>query len=178
MAQASGPNPSDVAASCGEPSAPPPAGAGPLRWPTAMEALRLRCPLCWRGAMFATPIRMNQTCPDCGHVFDRGHGYFLGAMMFSYALVVLWLTLLVVALRVAGLDWTPALVASALTIPLVGPLVAFPYSRLWWVTIERRMLRRGEEADSALRAELARRREAKDASPSSGHSQQPEEARR
>ncbi len=165
MTQASAPNPSDVTADAAALSATSPASVAPLRWPTASEVLRLRCPLCWRGAMFATPLRMNPTCPSCGHQFDRGHGYFLGAMMFSYALVVLWLALVVAALRVGGFGWSAALVAAALTIPMVGPLVAFPYSRLWWVTIERRMLRRGEEGDRALHAELARRRGVRDAQP-------------
>lgn len=31
---------------------------------------------------------MNETCPHCGHKFEREPGYFFGAMFVSYALTV------------------------------------------------------------------------------------------
>lgn len=129
----------------------------PTRWPTPLEVLRLRCPICWQGAMFETPVRMNASCPSCGHTYDRGHGYFLGAMMFSYTIVVVLEASLLIGLHAGGLDWLLALGIAVATVPVVGPLLAFPYSRLWWVMVERRYLRWGEEDDAGLKAELARR---------------------
>ena len=129
-----------------------------LRLPTLSEAVRLRCPICWQAPMFAHPLKMHPTCPSCGHRYDRGNGYFLGAMMFSYTIVVVVLALLVTVMRLGGASWTACLVAGAVTVPLVGPLFAFPVSRFWWVFMERRSLRDGESADAALRAELAARK--------------------
>ncbi len=136
-----------------------------LRWPTPIELLTLRCPVCWGGPMFRHPLAMHERCACCDHVFDPGHGYFLGAMYFSYALVVLFEVALVTALKLAGLSWTMSLVIGAALIPLVGPAVAFPYSRHAWVMIERRFLRAGVEQDAELRAELARRKAARDSKP-------------
>jgi uncharacterized protein (DUF983 family) len=44
------------------------------------------CPECGRGAIFASRWKMNPSCPTCGHVFERGPGYFTGAMYFSYGM--------------------------------------------------------------------------------------------
>jgi len=48
--------------------------------------LRQCCPECGEGRVFASTWRMNETCPVCGLMFDRGPGYFTGAMYFSYAI--------------------------------------------------------------------------------------------
>lgn len=138
-------------------SAAPMGTVEPTRWPTPLEFLRLRCPICWQGAMFRSPIHMNASCPSCGHTYDRGHGYFLGAMMFSYAIVVALEAGILLGFRATGMSWPWALGSAVATVPIIGPLLAFPYSRLWWVMVERRYLHGGEEDDAGLKAELARR---------------------
>lgn len=136
--------------------------ASALRWPTISEFLRLQCPICWGGAMFRHPLGMKSACDHCHYKYDRGHGYFLGAMFASYTIVVIIEAMIVSGLRLAGLDWTTSLIICALSVLIVGPLVAFPYSRILWVMVERRLLRWGEDADDSLRAELERRRRARD----------------
>ncbi len=138
-------------------SAPTMGTVEPTRWPTPLEIARLRCPVCCEGQMFRTPLRMNASCPRCGHTYDRGHGYFLGAMMFSYTIVVVLEAAILIGLRATGLSWPWALGLSVATVPIIGPFLAFPYSRLWWVMVERRYLHWGEEDDAGLKAELARR---------------------
>ena len=48
--------------------------------------LQQRCSECGEGRVFAGAFRMNERCPVCGCKFERGPGYFTGAMYFSYAL--------------------------------------------------------------------------------------------
>lgn len=125
-------------------------------------ALRLRCPACWQGAMFAHPLKMNEHCPHCNYQFDKGNGYFIGAMYSSYTLS------LGIAMALAGLLWwlgwsTWAIVAaSSAAVVLVGPLLVFPYSRVLWVWVEREgWLHDGSEDNVALRRRyLAQRGEA------------------
>ncbi len=112
--------------------------------------------------MFRHPLGMKSACDHCHYKYDRGHGYFLGAMFASYTIVVIIEAMIVSGLRLAGLDWTTSLIICALSVLIVGPLVAFPYSRILWVMVERRLLRWGEDADDSLRAELERRRRARD----------------
>ncbi len=45
-----------------------------------------RCPECGEGKIFDSRWHMNPNCPKCGLKFERGPGYFTGAMYFSYAL--------------------------------------------------------------------------------------------
>jgi uncharacterized protein (DUF983 family) len=48
--------------------------------------LRQQCSECGQGQIFQGALRMNERCPVCGYKFERGPGYFTGAMYFSYAL--------------------------------------------------------------------------------------------
>ena len=129
-----------------------------LRWPTLREALCLQCPVCWSAPMFKSPWAMQPRCPHCGHEFDRGNGYFLGAMFFSYALVVLLEAPLLAVTYWLSRSWITCLVVGVIAVLPLGPLLALPVSRWLWVTIERRFLHDGSERDDALRAELERRR--------------------
>lgn len=44
------------------------------------------CSECGVGKIFAGRWKMNDRCPHCGTKFERGPGYFTGAMYFSYAM--------------------------------------------------------------------------------------------
>lgn len=45
-----------------------------------------RCPRCRTGRIFAGQFKMNDPCPNCGMIFQREEGYFLGAMYVSFLL--------------------------------------------------------------------------------------------
>ncbi len=47
---------------------------------------RGRCSECGEGRIFRGRFTMNERCPVCDFKFERGPGYFTGAMYFSYAL--------------------------------------------------------------------------------------------
>ena len=71
-------------------------------------------------------------CPECGMELRRREGFFLGAMVWNYALTAFGvLPLLLLAYRLDWIDWTwtvRLIIASALLIP---PLIhAFSW-RLW-----------------------------------------------
>src|ERR1700677_3231441 len=55
-------------------------------WSGLWAMLRMRCPRCRRGRMFRGWLQMNDPCPECGLLFQREEGYFLGAMYVSYGL--------------------------------------------------------------------------------------------
>lgn len=133
----------------------------------ALRALQLRCPVCWQGAMFRHPLAMHPTCPACHYRFDRGHGYFLGAMYTSYAIslilggslaaALLWAGVLHLAFPPTGSDLVGYAVLAAFLL-VIGPLVAFPYSRVLWVWAERDgHLHDGEEDVAWLQRDAAER---------------------
>jgi len=96
--------------------------------------LRQRCPRCRGGRVFHGLLAMHETCPACGHRFEREPGYFVGAMYMSYALAAPLYLLLVLAvdrLRPAWSDLAVCLAAAPLFVPFV-PLI-FRYARLAWM---------------------------------------------
>lgn len=84
--------------------------------------------------MFAGRFRMNDTCPMCGHRFEREQGFFQGAMYVSWVLGVMYLGVLGIIAQVGlvprvGIVWAVVcvVVVHMLCIPIV-----FRYSRVIW----------------------------------------------
>jgi uncharacterized protein (DUF983 family) len=50
------------------------------------DGLRLRCPQCHQGRMFASAARMHPTCPVCGMPFESRSGEVTGGMMINVVL--------------------------------------------------------------------------------------------
>lgn len=102
--------------------------------------LRLHCPRCRCGRMFRGMLAMNDPCPECGLIFRREDGYFLGAMYVSYAIstalfggayfLIAWLRPIWSDLGVLG-------AAFLVYVPFVP--VVFRYSRAGWIHFERWM---------------------------------------
>jgi len=54
---------------------------------TLRDALRYRCPHCHEGRIFVRwPNKMLHRCSVCGLSYFRESGYYVGGMMFTYAL--------------------------------------------------------------------------------------------
>jgi uncharacterized protein (DUF983 family) len=100
------------------------------------RALRLRCPRCGRGPLFAGLVRMPPHCPACGLVFEREAGYFIGAIYINYGLTVLlalggyfaleaWLT--------PSPGWQVAIWGA---FAILFPLWSFRYSKAIWLALD------------------------------------------
>src|SRR5262245_16520130 len=70
-----------------------------------MAMLRQRCPRCRRGRIFAGALAMHKQCPECGLLFDREPGYFLGAMYISYPIAAAIMGLFAFLLSLVLPDW-------------------------------------------------------------------------
>jgi uncharacterized protein (DUF983 family) len=105
--------------------------------PTLMgRALRLRCPKCGEGRLYAGWFTMHETCPVCGFRFEREPGYFVGAIYVNFALTVLFGIAPVVAADVIwGLSIERQL-AIAVPLMIVFPIVCFRWSRSLWLVID------------------------------------------
>ncbi len=101
--------------------------------------VKLRCPSCGAGRIFAGPLRMNEFCPHCGLRFEReAAGYFTGAMYFSYALAIPILSVLALAGITIGPSGSPGwviLFVFLAFLPFV-PLI-FRYSRTLFIHLDR-----------------------------------------
>jgi len=100
------------------------------------RGLKLRCPRCGRGRLFEGPFRMPLRCAQCGLVYEREQGYFLGAIYVNYGITV--------TLALAGYFALDAWLAPAVEwqLALWAPFtVAFPlwffrYSKALWLSLD------------------------------------------
>lgn len=109
----------------------------PIAMPSRLPSiLKQRCPRCHEGAVFASLLQMNATCPRCETRFEREQGYFLGAMYFSYGLGVAAVTPLVLALLLwTDLSLTNVGWISGLELLVLSPWL-FRYSRVIWLHLD------------------------------------------
>ncbi len=105
----------------------------------AIRAFRRHCPYCGAAGIFDGYFTLRDRCPECGTVYDREEGYFLGAYAINliFALVVgLGGALLLIfgtPLRDASILWTEAIAVSF----AVGlPILFFPFSRTVWIALD------------------------------------------
>ena len=100
------------------------------------SGIRLRCPRCGVGRLYAKPFKMFDDCPTCNLRFEREQGYFIGAMYINYAATV--------AIAVPGyllLDAFTSLTINyqlALWVPfaVIFPLLFFHHARSLWLVLD------------------------------------------
>ena len=99
---------------------------------------RRRCPVCGQGKLFRFWVRMAPECPQCGLVFDRLPGHWLGSWFLNICLVQL-VVVLILSIGVAATWPEPPMWiiggATALSAVLV-PFLFFPISRTLWCAID------------------------------------------
>jgi len=94
--------------------------------------LRLRCPYCRTGPVFAGWFTMRDRCTTCGLVFAREPGYYLGSFYFSYFALIFLAAPTWIVLRLAGVaeGWIMACTAAQV-LGLVIPVTR--WSRVLWM---------------------------------------------
>lgn len=116
-----------------------------LLWTLIARALRLRCPACGVGKLFAGWFAMNPTCAHCGTRFERGPGYFLGSIYFNYGLTALLVTVTFFGLFL-GFSVSPKHMLWPLAaFCVLFPLWFFRYARSLWLAFDQYFDPRGKE---------------------------------
>ena len=100
------------------------------------HGLRLRCPRCGAGRLFAKPFKMHDNCAHCALKFEREQGYFVGAIYINYAATV--------AIAVPGFFLLDAVtditIDQQLTLwvpfAVIFPLLFFHHSRSLWLVLD------------------------------------------
>lgn len=101
------------------------------------DLIRLRCPVCRKGAVFKGPYSMNENCPSCGIRFERENGYFVGAMVFAYVIgVATVIPTIVLLVRYFEAEIPTVIGVPILQLVLLQPLI-YVYSRMAWMYVDR-----------------------------------------
>lgn len=100
------------------------------------RALRLRCPRCGEGKLFARWHRMPRQCAVCGFRFERGPGYFLGSSYVNYGLTALTMSAIFLIGRIAFQVPAQRLVWPLFGYCLIVPLLLFRHARALWLALD------------------------------------------
>jgi uncharacterized protein (DUF983 family) len=116
--------------------------SGPDRQPRTptvlLRGLRKLCPRCGQGHLFSRWFDLAGACPRCGLPFERGEGYWLGAMAIN--LGVAEASFGAFLLIAAILTWPDVpwgwLTAGGLAVNVVVPILFYPYSKTIFLAID------------------------------------------
>ncbi|MCA9102388.1 MAG: DUF983 domain-containing protein [Pirellulales bacterium] len=86
-----------------------------------MRSLRQRCPACGRGRVFDGWLAVRDECEECGLTFNRGPGFYLGAVYFNYGVTAL-VTVIVFFTLYLGFGYA----IESIVWPLFGFCLVFP----------------------------------------------------
>jgi len=102
------------------------------------RAVRLQCPICGQRGLFRNWVQMVPECPQCGLVFGRLPGHWLGSWFLNICLVQLVVVLILIIGVAATWPDPPMWIIGGATAAsaLVVPFLFFPYSRTLWTAID------------------------------------------
>ena len=100
------------------------------------------CPRCGKTHIFKGFYSMVPRCSECGNVYEKESGYFVGAMMAAYFLgVFLIVPILALCLFTFELSFPISLSIAGLQLLLMQPFL-FRYSRIIWINLEYKLSRK------------------------------------
>ena len=103
------------------------------------RALRLHCPNCGGGGIFASYFRLHTRCPTCGLQLERGESdYFLGAYLFNLIAVEL---LFAGALAITVIATWPSppwrlLEYGGAALMALGAVACYPLAKTTWLAFD------------------------------------------
>lgn len=104
-----------------------------------LRALRLRCPNCGHGTMFATWLQERDHCKPCGLLLNRGlTDYFIGGYLINLIIAELIVVAGLVGVVVAtwpDVPWT-TLKWGLVLFMVPAPFVTYPYSKAMWLAVD------------------------------------------
>jgi uncharacterized protein (DUF983 family) len=114
----------------------------PSRGTMLWRGMTRRCSRCGSGKLFRHWFQMVDDCPRCGLHFEREQGYFAGALAINLALVGGLFVIVFLTIFILTIPDLPIPLTLAVCIPIVvlGPVVAYPFSKTIWVAVDRAFL--------------------------------------
>ena len=99
------------------------------------RGLRNACPNCGRKTLFRAGrwFEPNRVCPHCGMEFERGDGFFLGAMTLNYGLAVFGAVAPLLLLGTVGVVSFGVALTLAVLCGLTLPIALYRPTRSWWL---------------------------------------------
>ena len=103
-----------------------------------VRGLLKRCPNCGGGHLFDGWFTMKAHCPKCTMKFERDEGFFLGAFVVNFGLVLILLALFVIFGVMLTLPDPPVVQLSLAGMggSVFVAVFFYPFSRTFWSAID------------------------------------------
>jgi uncharacterized protein (DUF983 family) len=103
-----------------------------------LRGLVRHCPRCGGGKLFQNWLTMKPRCPRCGMCFEREEGFFLGAYVVNFGVMLIAMaTFIGVGVAVTLPDPDPLKLAiGGIVVAIVVPIFFYPMSRTFWSAID------------------------------------------
>ena len=108
-------------------------------WPLLLlRGLVRRCPRCGGGQLFTSWLKMKPRCPRCGMCFEREEGFFLGAFVVNFGVMLVTLAAFIaIGVAVTLPDPPPGKLAlGGMLVGTIVPIGFYPMSRTFWSAID------------------------------------------
>jgi len=108
-------------------------------WKLLSRGVRKRCPNCGGRGIFSTYFELEERCPHCGMLLERGEGdYFLGGYALNLIAVELILAGAFLVVLVATWPDPPwqALEYGGVALAVLAPIVCYPFAKGVWLGID------------------------------------------
>lgn len=103
---------------------------------TLGRCLKLQCPACGRASIVARPFHLKHRCPECGVIFKREEGFFVGAIMANVvATEVLILIVYFICLLLTNLD-EQKMLTVLFVFGIAFPLAFYHHAWSLWLGID------------------------------------------
>ncbi len=116
------------------------------------RGLTRRCPVCGEWNVFDGWFRQKPSCPQCGFVFARKEGQFIGAIGVNTSVTAIAIVLsMIIGFAVTAPDFSlPWILGSTVVVSIVVPTIFFPVSKTLWAAMDILMIPL-EETEAPLR---------------------------
>jgi uncharacterized protein (DUF983 family) len=107
-----------------------------------------RCPRCGQDGLFTGWFSMLERCPRCDLAFERGEGYWLGAIAINLGVTEALFGIMVVAIMLVtwpNVPWVWPTVAG-IALNVVIPIVFYPFSKTIFIAIDLLLIHAEERA--------------------------------
>lgn len=100
------------------------------------NAVRLRCPRCGQGKLYAGLITMTKNCDHCQLDIAKQPGYYLGSTYINYGFTTVILMVSYMSLRFGAGYESKTLIPPFVVFLIAFPLLFFRHARAFWLSMD------------------------------------------
>jgi uncharacterized protein (DUF983 family) len=103
---------------------------------TLVRCLKLQCPVCGRDSIVRRPFNLKHRCDDCGAVFKREEGFFVGAIMANVIATEAFILIVYLAC-IALTNFSDSTILTILFVIAIGfPLGFYHHAWALWLGMD------------------------------------------